>query len=140
MPPQNYTIGQAAARAEISAHTLRYYERIGLLPRVTRAANGHRRYTNHDLDWVHLLSLLRNTGMSVQKMLAFVRLERAGAVALPDQCELLAQHRARLEQRIRDLQHDLGLIDHKLAYYRGLKQQQLKPAPANGRARRPKSR
>ena len=132
MSPRTFTIREAAARAGVTAHTLRYYERIGLLAPVGRAANGHRRYTPFDLDWVHLLTLLRKTGMPVQQMLAFVQLERAGPAALPDQCTLLDQHRARLEQRIHGLQHDLGLIDGKLAYYRGLKQQQLKPAPANG--------
>ena len=111
-------------------HTLRYYERIGLLPPVPRGANGHRRYTGRDLGWIHLLTLLRNTGMPVQQMLAFVRLEQQGAPALPVQCALLEDHHRALRERIEALQKHLAALEGKLAYYRGLTEQVPKPHPA----------
>src|SRR5687767_9954418 len=104
MSSGSYTIKEAAERSGVSVDTLRYYERIGLLPRVGRAPNGHRRYTGLDLGWIHLLNLLRNTGMSIQEMLKFVRLEQQGSTALPLQVAILKSHRASLLQHVQELQ------------------------------------
>jgi DNA-binding transcriptional MerR regulator len=125
-----YTIKEAAARSGVSVDTLRYYEKIGLLPRVERAPNGHRRYTAFDLSWIHLLNLLRNTGMSIQQMLKFVRLEQQGASALPRQVEILKDHRASLLRHVQELETSLRALDEKIAYYSGQAEQVPKPLPA----------
>ena len=132
----SYTIKEAAMRSGVSVDTLRYYERIGLLPRVGRAPNGHRRYTGFDLGWIHLLNLLRNTGMSIQEMLKFVRLEQQGSNALPLQVEILKSHRASLLQHVQELQTSLEALDEKISYYSGLAQQTPKPLPASPLQRR----
>jgi DNA-binding transcriptional MerR regulator len=129
MNPRFYTIKQASERSGVSIDTLRYYERIGLMPAVERARNGHRRYTGLDLGWLHLLNLLRNTGMSIQQMQTFVKLEQQGAKALPSQLEILKNHRATLLLHIKDLETSVGLLDEKIAYYAGLVEQIPKPLP-----------
>jgi len=136
MNPASYTIKQAAMRSGVSIDTLRYYERIGLMPAVERAPNGHRRYTGLDLGWIHLLNLLRNTGMSIQQMLKFVKLEQQGAKALPVQIEILNNHRATLLMHIQELETSLGALDEKITYYSGLAEQTPKPLPVNPPPRR----
>ncbi len=146
MNPRTFTIREAAERIGVSAHTLRYYERIGLLARVGRGANGHRRFTGHDLGQAHLLNLLRQSGMSIQQMQAFVRLERQGQAGVAAQCALLESHHAALQARIAGLQQHLAALEGKIAYYRGLTAESVPkdlsraaPAPPNGQ-RRPRRR
>ena len=79
-----YTIEEAAQRTGVSTHTLRYYERIGLLAPVGRASSGHRRYSDDDLGAVGFLTLLRQTGMPIRDMQRFVELTRAGDDTIPD--------------------------------------------------------
>lgn len=131
-----YTIKEAARRSGVTVDTLRYYERIGLMPRVGRAPNGHRRYTGLDLGRIHLLNLLRNTGMSIQQMLKFVRLEQRGTEALPSQVEILKNHRDSLLLHVQDLEISLKSLDEKIAYYSGLAEQIPKPLPPSPLPRR----
>ena len=91
-----YTIDQAAERMGISKHTLRYYEREGLLAPVEKAANGHRRYTDDDLGWVRTLQLLRGTGMPIREMRDFVELTRAGDHTVVDRVAVLTRYREEL--------------------------------------------
>src|SRR5829696_4508936 len=120
MNPRTFSIRDAAERVGVTAHTLRYYERIGLVARVERGPNGHRRYTGQDLGRVHLLNLLRQTGMTIQQMQTFVRLERQGLAGVAAQCALLEEHHSALQTRIADLQTHQTALEGKIAYYRGL--------------------
>ena len=74
-----WTTRETAEKCGLSQHTLRWYERIGLLDRVARTADGRRRYSDGDLDWILLLSRLRGTGMPVRDMLRYAELVRSGA-------------------------------------------------------------
>jgi DNA-binding transcriptional MerR regulator len=111
------TIREAAQRSGLTAHTLRYYERIGLLEPPLRAGSGHRRYTQADLDRLVFLTRLRATGMPIGTMLRFAELVRRGPHTKPERLALLAEHRAAVAERIARLQADLGVIDHKIALY-----------------------
>lgn len=115
-----YTIDEAAARTGLSKHTLRYYEREGLLPPVAKAASGHRRYTDDDLGWVRMLQLLRATGMPIREAKEFVTLTFAGDHTIPDRIRVLAAYREALRERMaRDVEH-LAALDHKIDYYEGV--------------------
>jgi len=111
------TIQQVAERTGVSAHTLRYYEKIGLLNPVGRHENGHRRYVEQDLDWIHFLKLLRRTGMSIQHMQQFIELARAGDHTIPDRVEVLTQHRRQLSHHIAELQEHMVYLDYKIGHY-----------------------
>ena len=107
-------------RTGVSAHTLRYYERIGLLAPVGRAAGGHRRYTDADLGAVGFLTLLRQTGMPIRDMQRFVDLTRAGDHTIASRVEVLVEHREQLVGRLRQLNRHLKAIDRKIDIYQGM--------------------
>jgi DNA-binding transcriptional MerR regulator len=111
------TIEQTAERTGISRHTLRYYERIGLLAPVGRTARGHRRYTDDDLGAIIFLTLLRETGMSIDDMQRFMDLARQGDHTIRGRIEVLAGHRAQLLDTLERLHGHLAALDHKIGVY-----------------------
>lgn len=113
-----YTIQEAAELTQVSAHTLRFYERIGLLRNIARAENGHRRYSETDLGWVRFVVLLRATGMPLPQIAVFMKLEKEGQVTLDKRLQLLEAHGADLRQHIVELQRHLNALANKIAYYR----------------------
>lgn len=113
----NFTIQQVAEATGLSEHTLRYYERIGLIQCVERAENGHRRYTQQDVGWIDFLLKLRATGMSIQQMQAYAELQRMGDESLPERVEMLKEHHAQVEACINELTENLGLIKYKIEFY-----------------------
>ena len=114
------TIEEAAERTGVSAHTLRYYERIGLLADVPRGAGGHRRYGDPEIGAVVFLTLLRQTGMSIRDMQRFVDLTRQGDHTIPERVEVLSQHRPRLVAQLALLERHLGALDRKIDIYRAM--------------------
>jgi DNA-binding transcriptional MerR regulator len=112
------SIQQAATRSHVSAHTLRYYERIGLLPAIARDSNGQRRYSEYDLGAVNILLRLRDTGMPIQGMKRFANLLAQGDNAIPERLVLLEQHQKAVNQRILELQTNLKVIENKIKMYR----------------------
>lgn len=119
-----FSIQEAAERCGVSAHTLRYYERIGLLARVERTLGGHRAYTPRDVSRVRFLTMLRRTGMSIAQMQAFVRLEGLGEASFGTRFELLRQHREQLTARLAELQHHMRYLDEKVRYYQALEERE----------------
>jgi DNA-binding transcriptional MerR regulator len=113
---RHYTVQQAAEITQVSAFTLRFYERIGLL-HVGRAQNGHRRYKDEDLGWVRFILLLRATGMSLPQIAIFMQLEKDGQSTIDKRQHMLAAHRHDLNQHITELQSHLAALDAKIEYY-----------------------
>jgi DNA-binding transcriptional MerR regulator len=101
----------------LTAHTLRYYERIGLAAEPPRGTDGRRRYTEQNLDWLRLITRLRATGMSIAEMCRYAELVRAGPGTVIERRDLLQAHRDAVHQRIADLQRDLAVIDTKINKY-----------------------
>lgn len=112
-----YTIESAAAETGVSAHTLRYYERIGLLSPVGRGANGHRRYTDEDLGGIRFLTMLRATGMSIRGMTEFIELTREGDHTIPQRVRVLQQHRDTLRARMEADREHFAALDRKIGFY-----------------------
>jgi len=111
------TIREVAARTGITAHTLRYYERIGLVQPVARARSGHRRYDDADVRWLELLKKLHATDMSIKKMLEYARLARRGESTVLARRALLDQHRRDIEDKLESLRSTLALIEKKIEAY-----------------------
>ena len=111
-----WTTRETAEKCGLSQHTLRWYERIGLLDRVARTADGRRRYSDADLDWILLLSRLRATGMPVRDMLCYAELVRSGA-GEQERLALLEGHREHVRQALRQQQECLELLNHKISAY-----------------------
>jgi len=111
------TIEQVAERSRLSPHTLRYYERIGLLDPVGRAESGHRRYATKDLAWLEFLTRLRATGMPIRHMQEFADLRRRGDTTIAERRVLLEIHQQTVQAHIEELQRNLGAITQKIEDY-----------------------
>mgnify|MGYP003881519813 CR=1 FL=1 len=112
-----YTIQQIADETGLTAYTLRYYEDIGLIDSVARAGNGHRRYSEADLNRINTLKKLRLTGMSLDDMKYFIDLYRQGSATATERREMLQAHRKEVEAQIDELNEILGFIDYKIGLY-----------------------
>ncbi|ACQ81749.1 transcriptional regulator, MerR family [Beutenbergia cavernae DSM 12333] len=110
-------ISAVAERTGLSADTLRWYEREGLLPPVARSPDGRRRYGARAVRIVELVSRLRRTGMPVEQMREFAQLVLRGPESYERRLDLLAEHRTRLLASIAELQADLTALDEKTAHY-----------------------
>ena len=112
-----YTIAEVAEQTGLSAHTLRYYERAGLLAPPSRDSSGHRRYSELDLGMLRILTRLKATGMSIQEMRRYSELCRIGPDTYDRRRVLLEEHRQLVLDRIAALQSDLQLIENKIKFY-----------------------
>ena len=115
--PQLLTIQQASEVTGLSVHTLRYYERIGLLRQIGRAQNGHRRYSSGDMDRIKLLTKLILTKMPLEKVQRYALLMEQGDVSIAEREAILSDHRAEVLRQIEELHETLAIIDYKLATY-----------------------
>ncbi|MFZ3557355.1 MULTISPECIES: MerR family transcriptional regulator [unclassified Streptomyces] len=120
----HYTISEVVALTGLTAHTLRWYERIGLMPDVDRSHTGQRRYSNRDLDWLALVGKLRLTGMPVADMVRYAELVRRGEQTFDERRELLEATRRDVLNRVAELQDTLAVLDYKIDFYAG-----ARPAP-----------
>jgi len=113
-----YTIQEISEKTNLPTSTLRYYEEMGLLDPIGRAANGHRRYCDADFTRVEFIKKLRLTGMSLESMRDFLSLYRGGASTAPRRREILESHRVMVQARLDELVDMLGFIDYKIGLYR----------------------
>jgi DNA-binding transcriptional MerR regulator len=112
------TISDAARLTGLSAHTLRYYERAGLMLDVERAESTHRRYSEEDIRWLELLTKLRATGMPIRRVRAYADLVRSGPGNEAARLELLEAHRREVLEHLDETRRNLEAIDRKVAFYR----------------------
>lgn len=111
-------VRDAAREAGVSVDTLRYYEREGLLS-TGRTPSGHRRYSRGDLEWIGVLTCLRDTGMPIRRMREFAALVEGDSDAtVAARLALLQEHRVEVERRISELEQNLRRVDAKVRYYR----------------------
>ena len=138
MTDTGVSVRDFAAAVGLSAHTLRYYERIGLLDPIERAPSGHRRYFPADAAWVGFLTRLRATGMPIRDMQRFAALRREGETTVRERRELLEAHRRRVEARLVDLEASLGAVVDKIQHYQALEATLARPperVPVRARTR-----
>jgi len=113
-------IAEFARRSGLGPHTLRYYERIGLLGHVARGANGHRRFGERDVEWVAFLHRLRATGMGIQQMQHYAALRAQGDSTLAERQTLLREHAERIAIALREQQAHLRIVREKIEIYDGM--------------------
>ena len=112
------TIAQAAERTGLTADTLRYYERDGLmLTPIDRSRVGHRRYGDQDLAWIDLITRLRSTGMPIRDVRRYADLVRAGDGNEIERVEMLRSHRRHVLDQLAEVTEHLGAIDRKIGIY-----------------------
>ena len=111
------TIAEVAKEYNISADTLRYYERIGLLPAVNRTQGGIRDYKEADCRWVEFIKCMRSAGLSVEALTEYVMLAQKGESTFEQRRQILIEQRDHLLQRIQELQESLDRLNFKISNY-----------------------
>lgn len=111
------TIKEVTKQYNITADTLRYYEKAGMIPPVTRNANGIRDYTEEDLKWVSLAICMRSAGLPVEALAEYVRLFRQGDETIPARLQLLTEQRQALLDQRKRIEETLARLDQKIARY-----------------------
>lgn len=111
------TIKEVSERYQISQDTLRYYERTGMIPRVTRTAGGIRDYQEEDLGWVEMALCMRSAGLPVEAMARYVKLCQEGDGTIPDRLKLLERQRDVLLEQKRQMDETLKRLEYKISRY-----------------------
>lgn len=130
MQDAGFTIRTMAERCGMTAHTLRYYERVGLIQPVGRARNGHRRYSEADAAWLHFLHCMRDTNMPIREMQRYAAMRAIGQSTLEQRRKLLEDHRAVIAGKIAALERAQTLLTSKIASYRKIEERTGNPSPA----------
>ncbi|EOT29235.1 MerR family transcriptional regulator [Enterococcus saccharolyticus] len=111
------TIKEVSEKYAITINTLRYYERIGLLPKVQRNNSGYRVYSEYDENWIFYIKSMRDAGMSIETLIEYVTLFQQGIQTIPTRKELLLEQRKELAERIASMQEVLDRLDKKIDGY-----------------------
>ena len=122
MREAGYTIRTMAARCGMTTHTLRYYERVGLIQPVGRARNGHRRYSDADEAWLNFLHCMRATNMPIREMQRYAALREDGEATTLERRKILEDHRATIAAQIVALEKAHALLNHKIENYRKIEE------------------
>ena len=129
MQDSGFTIRTMAERCGMTAHTLRYYERVGLIQPVGRARNGHRRYSQADAAWLNFLHCMRATNMPIREMQRYAALREIGDSTTEQRRKLLEDHQAAIAEKIQALEQAHALLTHKIANYRKIEEHTRIPNP-----------
>lgn len=123
------SIDEVARRTGLTAHTLRYYERIGLISAVARAAGGQRRYAASDMAWIEFLLRLRTTRMPIGKMQTFAALRGAGDSTVKERRLMLEGHLTDVLAEIEAMHRAAQALQAKIEHYRSLELALVSPTP-----------
>ena len=130
-------IGELARRSGLTAYTIRYYERIGLLPYAARNGSAQRDYDASILTWIEFLGRMKATGMPIRDMLRYAALRESGEATEAERRELLAVHRERVRADLAELQANLLVLDAKIAGYGGQQERMPHHAPGTNAGAKP---
>lgn len=114
------TITEVSKKVNLSADTLRYYERIGLIPEVNRTESGIRNYTEEDLGWIEFSKCMRNAGMSIEALIEYIKLYKKGDVTLEARKQLLISQKDVIKERLEEIQNTFDRINYKIKNYEKL--------------------
>lgn len=111
------TIAEASKKYDISADTLRYYERIGLIPPVPRTKSGIRDYDEASCGWIQLMKCMRKAGVQIEALIEYVALYQQGEETARARKAILEEQREQLRMRLEEMQESLHLLDKKIQHY-----------------------
>lgn len=112
-----YTIGQMATLLGVSASTLRYYDKEGLLPPIKRSPSGVRLFEEKDFEWLNLVECLKKAGMSIGEIRQYIEMAMMGDATIEDRLALLENRKALLEQQMAELRRTMDVLDYKCWFY-----------------------
>ncbi len=111
------TIAEVSKKYDISQDTLRYYERIGMIPHVNRTTSGLRDYTESDCSWVELAKCMRSAGLPIEAMIEYVKLSKQGDNTIPERLQLLEKQKVRLIEQREAIDNMLERLNFKISRY-----------------------
>ena len=111
------TIKEVCEKYDITADTLRYYERVGVIPQVTRTSGGIRNYSEEDIKWVENAICMRSAGVPVEMIIEYVRLFQMGDETFEARCNLLKDARKKVEAARKKYDDELKRLNYKIAKY-----------------------
>ena len=111
------TISEASRRYYVTADTLRYYERIGMIPPVPRTKGGIRDYDEESCRWIELMKCLRSAGVQIEALIEYASLYRQGGGTEARRKEILMEQRAQLLDRMGEMQRSLDRLNYKIENY-----------------------
>lgn len=112
-----YTIKEVSEKTGLSIHTLRYYDKEGLLPFVKRSESGIRLFKDSDLEWLSTICVLKDTGMPLKKIREYIDLFLQGTSTLETRRQIFIDHRVKLLKKIEELEKNLELVEHRIQFY-----------------------
>jgi len=113
-----YSIQEAAQKLGLTPSTLRYYDKIGLLPNLRRSASGIRIFSEQDIQWLGLICCLKNSGMPLEEIRHFMELCLQGEKSCEQRRQMLQKHRESILSQIQSLEKSLATVDYKIQHYR----------------------
>jgi Predicted transcriptional regulators len=111
------TIAEVSRKYDISQDTLRYYERIGLIPGVNRNSSGIRDYSEEDCRWVEFIKCMRSAGIPIETLIEYVSLFQQGDETIAARKQLLTEQRDKLIERMEEMKNILERLNHKIESY-----------------------
>jgi len=111
------TIAEVSKRFDLSQDTLRYYERIGLIPSVNRNKSGIRDYTEEDCKWIEFIKCMRNAGLPIEVLIEYVTLFQQGDATIGARKVLLTEQRKQLVAKMEDIKKTLERLNYKIESY-----------------------
>ncbi len=129
-----YTIKEVSEKFGVTAHTLRYYEKEGLIPSVRREKNGRREYSDTDLEWLNIVCCMRATGMSIEHIKQYIALCLLGDDTIPQRRKIILCQKEILEKHISEYKKLLSVVNKKLRRYDELEQCERAPQPETQKA------
>ncbi|MDP0465334.1 MerR family transcriptional regulator [Shouchella clausii] len=111
-------MGQVAEETGLSIHTLRYYEKEGILPPIKRDEFGARVFDEEAMEWLRFACCLRDTGMTIEEMKGFSQLTLQGDKTIPERVKLLNRQKERVANQVKQLMKNMSMIEQKLEIYR----------------------
>lgn len=110
-------VTEFSKRVGLSPHTVRYYDKIGLLADIQRLPNGHRSFSEKDVTWIGFVQRLKDTGMPLEKILEYASLRKEGSTTLLQRKELLTEHSSNLQHQISKQKQHLKRLQEKIELY-----------------------
>lgn len=112
-----YSIGQVSKKTGLGVHTLRYYEKEGLLPFVSKTSSGLRTYSDNDLGWIKMIECLKATGMPLKGIKQYIDWFIEGDSTLTKRLEMFEKQKQNLENQLSQIQNNMQMIDYKIRLY-----------------------
>lgn len=115
---KTYTISEAAKELNVTAYTLRYYDKEGLMPFVERTASGQRLFKESDIAALNIIECLKSTGMPIKEIKTFIDWCTDGDVTLQQRFDMFMERKSVVEKQMEELKETMKLIEHKCFYYK----------------------